>query len=144
MPSGTLWIGSRSAAVLASPAYPRMAPQFESALTAAGFVVVADQVQADSRAYIWFGKRGQRREQFSNVTDNISITTEYTWGLSLEISSWTEVPPKEMYFSSVETAVWCQSIDGVLDELVTVLLDTFPVDHRHAGSVQVTPGPGGC
>ena len=141
---GTLWVGSRSAAVLMSPEYARIAPLFEQALTGAGFEVVSEQALAETRAYIWFGKRSERREQFSNVTDNISITTEYTWGLSLEITSWIVTPSEEIYFSAVETAVWCQSISGVVDELAEVVVRDFPRDKGGSASIQVTLGPGGC
>ena len=109
-----------------------------------GYDVIDDVTAAEYRAYVWFGKRGERREQFSNVTDGISIATKYTWAATLEITQRQNVGQKALYLGEVEAAVWCPSIDSVLDELVNELVRGFPSEESYETAVLVPYAPNKC
>jgi hypothetical protein len=88
-------MGTRSAAVQSAEQYQQLFSTLEDAFRQAGFDLVEDKSEARYQAYFWFGKRRERREQFSNVTDGMNITTEYTWAMTL-----TFLPPIHMRTSS--------------------------------------------
>jgi hypothetical protein len=140
----TFWIGSRSAAVANSPQFAliarRLAVQFEKS----GYQIAESKSTSEYQAYLWFGKRAERREQFSNVTDGISIATEYTWAATLEIMQRQAVGQQQRYLSEVEAAVWCPSIDSVLDELVAELVLDFPAAESYDALVLVPYTPNKC
>lgn len=94
---GVMWVGSRSAAVLNSEHYLPVTEVLETAFSEAGFSTTDQKEEADHQAYLWFGKRRERREQFSNVTDGMNITTEYTWAMTLEVFSREAVGTSQQY-----------------------------------------------
>ena len=140
----TLWLGSRSASVVNSSHFEKVSGRFVRRFADAGYDVIDDKTAAEYRAYVWFGKRGERREQFSNVTDGISIATEYTWAATLEVTQRQNVGQKVLYLGEVEAAVWCPSIDSVLDELVNELVLDFPGEGSFETAVLVPYAPNKC
>ena len=143
-PPATLWLGFRSASVVNSSHFEKISGRFVRRFEDSGYDVIDDATAAEYRAYVWFGKRGERREQFSNVTDGISIATEYTWAATLEITQRQNVGQKALYLGEVEAAVWCPSIDSVLDELVNELVRGFPSEESYETAVLVPYAPNKC
>ena len=92
---GAMWLGTRSASVQNAEQYPELLSLFKDVFQQARFELVEDKVDARYQAYFWFGKRRERREQFSNVTDGLNITTEYTWAMTLEAVSYTHLRAHE-------------------------------------------------
>jgi len=142
--SSTLWLGSRSARVLNSEKFEDIAQQFSAQLEQIGFQIVDRRADSAYQAYIWFGKRGERREQFSNVTDGINIWTEYTWAATFEILHQSQVGRRQVYLAEAETAVWCPSISSVLNELFDELLKGFPLQKSAEGSTLHKYSPSQC
>jgi hypothetical protein len=140
----TLWLGSRSASVVNSNHFEKISGRLVQRFEDSGYDVIDNKSAAEYRAYVWFGKRGERREQFSNVTDGISIATEYTWAATLEITQRQIVGQKTLYLGEVEAAVWCPSINSVLDELVEELVLGFPTEESYEASVLVPYAPNKC
>ena len=143
-PQGVMWLGSRSAAVLNSEHYQPVSAVLEAAFSEAGFSTTDQKDEADHQAYLWFGKRRERREQFSNVTDGMNITTEYTWAMTLEVFSKEAVGTSQQYGGTVEAAVWCPSINSVLSELAQQLVNDFPAPQPYEKTtiVEVSPSEG--
>ena len=143
-PEGIMWLGSRSAAVLNSEHYQPVSEVLEAAFSEAGFSTTDQKDEADHQAYLWFGKRRERREQFSNVTDGMNITTEYTWAMTLEVFSKQPVGTSQQYGGTVEAAVWCPSINSVLSELAQQLVDDFPAPQPYEKTTIVEVSPSEC
>ena len=141
---GVMWVGSRSAAVLNSEHYLPVTEVLETAFSEAGFSTTDQKEEADHQAYLWFGKRRERREQFSNVTDGMNITTEYTWAMTLEVFSREAVGTSQRYGGTVEAAVWCPSINSVLSELAQQLVDDFPAPQPYEKTTIVEVSPSEC
>ena len=142
--SSTLWLGSRSARVLNSEKFEDIAHRFSTQLEQIGFQIVDRKADSAYQAYIWFGKRGERRKQFSNVTDGMNIWTEYTWAATFEILNQGQAGQRQVYLAEAETAVWCPSISSVLNELVDELLEGFPLQKSAEGSTLNTYSPSQC
>ena len=141
---GALWIGTRSAAVQSAEQYRQLFSTLEDAFRQAGFDLVEDKSEARYQAYFWFGKRRERREQFSNVTDGMNITTEYTWAMTLEILAKEEWGLSERYSAEVEMAVWCPSIDSVVVHLADQLVADFPAANSYEDLELVQIFPSDC
>ena len=141
---GVMWVGSRSAAVLNSEHYLPVTEVLETAFSEAGFSTTDQKEEADHQAYLWFGKRRERREQFSNVTDGMNITTEYTWAMTLEVFSREAVGTSQQYGGTVEAAVWCPSINSVLAELAHQLVEGFPAPQPFEKTTIVEVSPSEC
>ena len=142
--SSTLWLGSRSARVLNSEQFEDIAHRFSTQLEQIGFQIVDRRTDSAYQAYIWFGKRGERREQFSNVTDGMNIWTQHTWAFTIEILNQGQEGQRQIYLAEAETAVWCPSIGSVLNELVDEVLDGFPLQKSVEGSTLNTYSPSRC
>lgn len=141
---GALWMGTRSAAVQSAEQYQQLFSTLENAFRQAGFDLVEDKSEARYQAYFWFGKRRERREQFSNVTDGMNITTEYTWAMTLEILSKEEWGLGERYSAEVEMAIWCPSIDSVVVHLADQLVADFPAANSYEDLELVQIFPSDC
>ena len=142
--TGAVWLGTRSASVQNAEQFPQLRSTFEGALQRAGFELVEDKAEARYQAYFWFGKRRERREQFSNVTDGLNITTEYTWAMTLEVLSKEEWGSTERYSAEVEMAVWCPSIDAVVIHLANQLVSDFPSTESYEDLELVQIFPSDC
>ena len=141
---GALWMGTRSAAVQSAEQYQQLFSTLEDAFRQAGFDLVEDKSEARYQAYFWFGKRRERREQFSNVTDGMNVTTEYTWAMTLEILAREEWGLSERYSAEVEMAVWCPSIDSVVVHLADQLVADFPAANSYEDLELVQIFPSDC
>ena len=141
---GAVWLGTRSALVQNAEQSPELLSTFEDAFQQAGFELVEDKADARYQAYFWFGKRRERREQFSNVTDGLNITTEYTWAMTLEVLSKEEWGLTERYSAEVEMAVWCPSIDAVVLHLANQLISDFPAAESYDDLELVQIFPSDC
>ena len=141
---GVVWLGTRSALVQNAEQSPELLTTFEDAFQQAGFELVEDKADARYQAYFWFGKRRERREQFSNVTDGLNITTEYTWAMTLEVLSKEEWGLTERYSAEVEMAVWCPSIDAVVLHLANQLISDFPAAESYDDLELVQIFPSDC
>lgn len=141
---GALWMGTRSAAVQSAEQYQQLFSTLEDAFRQAGFDLVEGKSEARYQAYFWFGKRRERREQFSNVTDGMNITTEYTWAMTLEILAKEEWGLSERYSAEVEMAVWCPSIDSVVVHLADQLVADFPAANSYEDLELVQIFPSDC
>ena len=141
---GAVWLGTRSASVQNAEQSPELLSTFEDAFEQAGFELVEDKAVARYQAYFWFGKRRERREQFSNVTDGLNITTEYTWAMTLEVLSKEEWGLTERYSAEVEMAVWCPSIDAVVLHLANQLVADFPAAESYDDLELVQIFPSDC
>ena len=141
---GAVWLGTRSALVQNAEQSPELLTTFEDAFQQAGFELVEDKADARYQAYFWFGKRRERREQFSNVTDGLNITTEYTWAMTLEVLSKEEWGLTERYSAEVEMAVWCPSIDAVVLHLANQLISDFPAAESYDDLELVQIFPSDC
>ena len=141
---GAVWLGTRSASVQNAEQSPELLSTFEDAFQQAGFELVEDKADARYQAYFWFGKRRERREQFSNVTDGLNITTEYTWAMTLEVLSKEERGLAERYSAEVEMAVWCPSIDAVVLHLANQLVSDFPAFESYDDLELVQIFPSDC
>ena len=141
---GAVWLGTRSASVQNAEQSPELLSTFEDAFQQAGFELVEDKAVARYQAYFWFGKRRERREQFSNVTDGLNITTEYTWAMTLEVLSKEEWGLTERYSAEVEMAVWCPSIDAVVLHLANQLVSDFPAAESYDDLELVQIFPSDC
>ena len=142
--TGAVWLGTRSASVQNAEQSPELLSIFEDAFQQAGFELVEDKAGARYQAYFWFGKRRERREQFSNVTDGLNITTEYTWAMTLEVLSKEEWGLTERYSAEVEMAVWCPSIDAVVLHLANQLVADFPAAESYDDLELVQIFPSDC
>ena len=142
--TGAVWLGTRSASVQNAEQSPELLSIFEDAFQQAGFELVEDKADARYQAYFWFGKRRERREQFSNVTDGLNITTEYTWAMTLEVLSKEEWGLTERYSAEVEMAVWCPSIDAVVLHLANQLVADFPAAESYDDLELVQIFPSDC
>ena len=141
---GAVWLGTRSASVQNAEQSPELLSTFEDAFEQAGFELVEDKAATRYQAYFWFGKRRERREQFSNVTDGLNITTEYTWAMTLEVLSKEEWGLTERYSAEVEMAVWCPSIDAVVLHLANELVSDFPAAESYNDLELVQIFPSDC
>jgi len=139
-----VWIGSRSASVQTSALYPPLEAALAAQLKRAGFGMTTRPEDAQYQAYLWYGKRAERREQFSNVTDGINIATEYTWVLTLEMTSKAAMGQEQRYFAEVQAATWCPSIDSLLPQLTEVLLVDFPQEASYERTLRVPITPSEC
>ena len=142
--TGAVWLGTRSASVQNAEQSPELLSIFEDAFQQAGFELVEHKAGARYQAYFWFGKRRERREQFSNVTDGLNITTEYTWAMTLEVLSKEEWGLTERYSAEVEMAVWCPSIDAVVLHLANQLVADFPAAESYDDLELVQIFPSDC
>ena len=141
---GAVWVGTRSASVQNHEQYQQLYSTLHDALQQAGFDMVKDKAEARYQAYFWFGKRRERREQFSNVTDGMNITTEYTWAMTLEILSKEKLGLRERYSAEVEMAVWCPTIDSVVVHLADQLVADFPAAESYEDLELVQIFPSDC
>ena len=141
---GAVWLGTRSASVQNAEQSPELLSTFEDAFQQAGFELVEDKADARYQAYFWFGKRRERREQFSNVTDGLNITTEYTWAMTLEVLSKEVWGLTERYSAEVEMAVWCPSIDAVVLHLANQMVSDFPAAESYDDLELVQIFPSDC
>jgi len=139
-----VWIGSRSASVQTSALYPPLEAALAAQLKRAGFGMTTRPEDAQYQAYLWYGKRAERREQFSNVTDGMNIATEYTWVLTLEMTSKAAIGQEQRYFAEVQAATWCPSIDSLLTQLTEVLLVDFPQEASYERTLRVPITPSEC
>lgn len=141
---GAVWLGTRSASVQNAEQSPQLLSTFKAAFEQAGFELIEDKAKARYQAYFWFGKRRERREQFSNVTDGMNITTEYTWAMTLEVLSREKWGMTEQYSAEVEMAVWCPSIDAVVIHLANQLVSDFPAAESYDDLELVQIFPSDC